>query len=249
MSEQEAFSYAINRYPLVYAAPTERDAKLKYWDHIFNTIGNGYRDTEEFVEKHSIEGIPKEKLKWLDNYPTKYISGAELYFLAGKEGETNTNLYTKEEIKLLPYSTKIVPAGCEGFKAPYPNFDKEYSLVWRVDLSKLDPSWILAAISYYEVMNMFFLSKDVHKYHDAPPRDKKELDKLISILKTGFDRYRTTNQTEEEFNAIITKEYGCVFTGDIEKYLTDKWTKEHLRIRDFILETLAMLRLLVSRWG
>lgn len=242
MTADEAFNYAINRYPLIYAAPTKRDAHLKWWDHVFNTIGNGYRDTEEFIAAHNADLIHKENLKWLDNYPTKYISGAELYFLAGKLGEDNISLYTKTEVEQLYKDTKVIPARCEGFEAPYPNFKKEYSLVWRIDLSKLDDSWISDAITYYEIMNMFFLSNDVHLYHDAIPENKKAYYELVDAFKKGFERYITPELTSEEFNALITKEYGCEFTGDIHLFIKTRWNNEHNRIKEFISETLQMLR-------
>lgn len=242
MTADQAFNYAMNRYPLIYAAPTEMDAKLKWWDHVFNTIGNGYRDTDEFIEKHDVDSIAKENMGWLDNYPQKYISGVDLYFLSGKEGEVNTSLYTCKEVEQLYDGFDVIPAGCEGFEAPYPNFSKEYSLVWRIDLSKLDASWVNAAIKFYEWDEEFFLSDKVHLYYVAPPEDKKSFYKIVEDFRKGFDRYRIPNQTTEEFNAIITKEYGCIFTGDIAEFLCSKWNNEHRRIQEFISETLQMLR-------
>jgi hypothetical protein len=251
MSAEQAVNLMINLYPSLYYAPSLERVQMHVFDQIFNVIGNGIRDTAEFVQEFT---ITKDNQPYLDSVPQKYLSGEPL-FHAYTESEIRfgdrespvfesgiDGLFTSEELTQMP-QVKITRLAREkqDFFVPYPNFKEEYSLVWRVDLNKFDESWFNAATFYYENAKKFFHSQHVHHYHGAFPIDKVQADNLIDSYEKNFKRYRTEGMTETEYHQAITKAYGLEYEGDTEDFVRRRWVVELARIELFIDTTLDKL--------
>jgi hypothetical protein len=253
MTAEQSFNYSMNTYPSLYAADNIEQSQYKVYDHIFNVIGNGYRDLEEFIDAHK---ITKETKPFIDNFPQKYVEPGALYYAYTKmskigEGKDSFDMpdydsilkevFTKEEQKDHPEVVQFTNISKHTKKTPYPNFQKQYSMVWKMDMNQLDSSWTKAAIWYYEKTKEFFNSDETHLYHYAWPKDENKQKRLIGDFEKNFERYKKEGQTQEEFNAEITKAYGFEYKGDTAEFIQGKWNKELNRIHSFIDETLEKL--------
>lgn len=255
MTAQHAFNVAINLHPILYSSDTLDDAKFKYFDHIFNVLGNGYRDLNEFIDGHWI-GEHNEHL--LASFPSKYIGSQPLYTVYTKARKIGNiaipeydsaidGLYTESELTELDDVATTVQANLKfssepPFPVPYPNFIKDYSMVWRMDMSKLDSSWTQAAIWYYEKVREFFNSDKTSYYHGALPTDIKQKSRLISDYEKNFERYNKDGMTQDEFFAAISENYELTYDGNTEEFIIARWNKELERINLFIDETIDMLK-------
>lgn len=256
MTADQAFNVSMNLYPLLYSAPTIEEAKMKYYDQTFNVIGNGYKDMADFIRKITIN---KKNDMYIDGFPEKYTSAQTLYFAytelvnsrrssMPKFESVLQGLYTKEELENMPevkYSMQTNDEDCLDEKdefCPYPGFSKEYTLVWE-DMSKLDQSWIHAAILFYSKCKEYFNSDSSFGYHGAHPKDDndKSWDSLIEDFQTSFERYKTEGMTDEEYHNKITEAYESEFNGDVKQFIKDRWTKDLKEIKIFIDETLERL--------
>lgn len=254
MTANQAFNFAMNAHPSLYSSDTLYEAKIKYFDHIFNTIGNGYRDINEFIYGHTIN---KKNKHLIDSFPDKYIGKEPLYMVYTKSRKIADfdmpvyesaldGLYTELELNDLPISAVKVQSNMKFPKdsifTPYPNFSKDYSMVWRMDMSKLDPSWTEAAVWYYENIKPFFYSEDVVHYHEAVPNDLKLKTNLISSYEKNFERYRKDGMTDSDFFQAISDAYEQEYTGDTEGFINIRWEKNLENIKNFIDETIDLLK-------
>ncbi len=260
MTAEQAFNRAMNLHPSLYASNNIEDSKYMYYDHIFNTIGNGYRSTKEFLEEHT---ITKENESLLDSFPEKYISDKPLYyaytktkkfadFEMGDASSTLPGIYTEKEIEEMSGVAKVfVQANAPIIEdedypyderlIPYPNFSKTYSMVWKMDLSKLDDSWKYAAIEFYERAKEFFNGEFSHLYHNAAPKADWKMEEAVESYELNFKRYKKDDMTNEDWYKVITKEYGEEYNGDTIDFINKRWSKEEARIKSFIDETLEKL--------
>lgn len=260
MTAEQAFNVSMNTYPSLYSAPTLEMAKDKFYDHIFNVIGNGFRDTDEFLEGHVIN---KENIKLINSFPEKYISNAPLYiaytaleksfdipaFDSSLEG-----VYTKEELKTMPHVVKAIQSNSCDFLnreetvndkfSPYPNFKKTYSMVWQMDMNVIGKSWIEAGIVYYEHMKDFFNSEESHSYSGAIPKEKIDLEIMVYDYEKMFKHYTKEDMSEAEYFKAISDAYEIEYTGDTEQFIRKRCDKELARIHAFIDETILMLKAL-----
>ena len=126
----------------------------------------------------------------------------------------------------------------------FPNFKKEYSLVWEsddLDFSELGKEWASAAEWFYLECKKYFLDKNrVKNYqHIFPMEDDRDSTIIVESYLRFFEDY--TN------NEDITKAFECEFIGDkhntddIYRFCVLKWNNEHERILNFIDETLVHL--------
>ncbi len=261
MTAEQAFNYAMNKHPSLYTEDNIADAKFKYFDHIFNTIGNGYGNFREFSAEHTIND---ENKNFIESFPEKYITSKPLYyaytkvkkigsFEMGESGSELPGLYTEEELKSKPevlykvQSNRSIHKDREqqfGYKEsllPYPNFSREYSMVWRMDMSKLDASWMDAAKEYYVRAKEFFNSEASQFYHGAAPKVESMMDELIASYEKNFIRYKKDGMTEIQFNEAISKAYELNYDGDTKAFIEKRWEVEQKRILKFIDKTLDKL--------
>ena len=258
MTVDQAYNVSMNKYPSLYTSSTIEQSQMKYYDHIFNVIGNGFRDMNEFLREHTINS---KNQMYIDNFPDKYITNEPLYYvykkvnkigslIVGDQNSVIKGIFTVEEIANMPEAKHYVQCN-DGINKkeksefiPYPNFSKEYSLVWD-NISKLDPSWLKAAIVFYTKCQDYFNSDQVFTYHHAHPKNNndKKWDYLISQFQNSFDKYKTEGITDKQYHAIISKEYECPFDGDIKKFIKIRWENELKNINKFIEETLERLNI------
>lgn len=260
MTAQQAFNVSLNEHPSLYASRTLEEAQMKYYDYIFNVIGNGYRDMKDFRSGHK---ITPQNAQLIESFPAKYITDQPLFwayteidysysFIRGKEGSIISGLYTKEELKNMPEVVHILQANRE-YKnktndfIPYPNFKKEYSLVWH-NVSKLDKSWHEAALIFYKKCQEYFNSDKVSSYYYVCPKDNEtaKWQESIEGFEKNFARYKTEGMTEDEHFKKISKEYEIEYTGDTKDFIKRKWEKEHNRINEFLSETIDRLGKILS---
>lgn len=256
MTAEQAFNYSMNMHPTLYSSESVELSKFKFFDHMFNTIGNGIRSLEEFIERHIIN---ENNESFTKSYPEKYISSQPLFIVykehqmignhkSPKHGTEIIGLYTQAEVNEMPdsYSTiqinKKYKFVDEKDFSPYPNYKKEYSMVWQMDLSKLDKSWTEYAIWYYEKAKEFFHSDNVSDYHGAYPKTEKAISRIIADYDSAFERYKKDNMTEEEFYKAISDAYELEYDGNTQDFIQRRWNKEFSRILSFIDETLLKLK-------
>lgn len=255
MTAEQAFNFAMNKYASLYSAETLEEAKLKYFDHVFNTIGNGYRDLEEFIECHKIN---KNNKAFLDSFPEKFIGTTPLYTAYTKvkmigsyempESESRIEgTFTAEEIEQMPEVVCKIQSNGKGFdgeriSTPYPNFSKTYSIVWRMDMKALDPSWTEAAIWYYENIKPFFEGEHVHLYHGAAPINEKGMKRTIEEFEKHFVKYKKEDMNDLEYFKAVSDAYNFEYNGNTEEFITKRWEKQLSEIKNFIDETVTMLK-------
>ena len=251
MTADEAFNVAMNTYPSLYTAATLELAKLKFFDNVFNTIGNGTSTIEEFTEHYA---LTPEKAGLIHDFPHKYIGTTPLYYAytetdqvgsskMPKYGSDLPGLYTLDEMMVMPQAAYALLSNRDEVKGqshcvPYPNFKKRYSLVWNVDMGSIDPSWCKAALSFYRFAKTFFESDDAHAYADAVPKDPT---RRIADYEEAFARCRKPGMSEEAYRAAISEAYELEYTGDTEDFIRRRWAVEKTRVLDFLEETTGML--------
>ena len=242
MTVDQAFNAAMNECPSLISAQSLELAKLKFYDFVFNTIGNGLCSVDEFERKFK---ITRKNSHLIGEFPEKYCTPVPLYHAIGSSNLPRLNhftLYTYEEAQ------ELIRAGYSVYQfnkkaisvVPYPNFEAAYSLVYKVDLKEYDPSWPAAAIQYYTVMDQWFKSNSVRDYPHAT--HLKDMQATIRSYEAAFKHYGNAATTVEERNANISRAYGIPFDGNIEQFIRTRWDSELVRIKEFIAETLGMLQ-------
>ena len=260
MTAEEAVNYGLNKHPMLYASATLTEARANIFGQLFNTIGNGYSDHAEFAEAH--QWTPKIA-EMTRVFPTKYIGKEALYigYLATKTAGSGAHtfaiadshsslhgLYTEAEKEFHPDVQKWTSIRRNRSHTPYPNFKKEYSLLYQINIEKLDDSWLKAGIEYYTYCREFFNGNQACKYHGAWPANTQDQDALVADYTTSLARCIkgiTEQQTQWD---TISKAYGTPYKGDTALFIQERWAKEKTRIEAFIGNTVGMLdQQLVSR--
>lgn len=261
MTAQEAFNRAVQQYPTLYAGASFEQARCKVFDQIFNVIGNGYRNQKEFDAGFR---VPPDVRAQYRTAPTKYIDGQPLYVgytratplfsediaarLPGKNnplrGDIDSMLegaYTEEEKHFFPEVQLWRPLRMVSDWVPYPNFQTEYSLLYKIDLAKLDESWLAQGIDFYRSAQAFFIGPNSHLYHGAWPEDGRQQERLVADFKTAFSKYVDKSPNPEEQNRLISEAYEFPYTGDVATFIQARWAKEKARILNFISDTIERL--------
>lgn len=257
MTAEQAFTLAMNTYPSLYHSNSEELSKMKYFDHTFNTAGNGYSSIEKFYKAHLINNSNKELIT---NYPAKYITGEPLFYAYTKFREHPTlkmpdsdsclsQIYTKKELTTMPYVVHTISCN-EGELynfCPYPNFCERYSLMWQ-DIHLLDTSWCEAALFFYKGCKDFFLSDNIHLYHLSCPEndDDEKWEKQIHHYESNFQIFKKDNMSTQDFHTIISQEYEQTYTGDTKQFIKDIWSKELKRIHNFLDNTTLRLQQIIE---
>lgn len=252
MTANEAFNYMMNAYPMLYQAPTLQEARNKYFDHMFNTIGNGFSSFEDLKQTFTWTPVVAVLTK---SFPDKYIGAHPLYtgYTALREGAGPSShrvspesalrgLYTEEEKMLHPNVVRWVQSNRtqEPF-TPYPNFERKYSLLHRVDLHGLDDSWLETGIEYYNQAKQFFDGPRAESYQGAWPSSPVKQETLIKDYTCGFESSIRGIENQQEQWAAISRAYGHPYQGNIIEFIQSRAAKEHDRIQTFIASTIGML--------
>jgi len=252
MTAQQAFNVSMNTYPLLYAAPSLDEAKIKYFDHVFNTIGNGINEIQTFVARHQLNPANRS---FTNSFPVKYSDGSCL-FMAYTEVRQVADvkfpvtssilheLFTKEELESMPEVVASAPFQSKRNNhvfSPYPNFSKCYSMVWNMDVTLFHHSWVESAFWYYTQMKTFFNSETVHFYHSAPPIEENKLAQLIADYESNFRYCKVADMSDADYFKAISDAYELDYNGDTLDFIKRRWSIELSRINIFIDETLDML--------
>lgn len=259
MTAEEAVNVSLNQYPSLYTSATLANARLKIFDQIFNVIGNGYRDHDEFVNAH--QWTPKIA-EMARGFPSKYIGVEPLYtgymattvrgegamtFEMADIHSSLQGLYTEAEKEFHPDVKKwSLSNGRRGqtqpeVHSPYPNFKTEYSLLYHVKIEELDDSWLKAGAEYYEYCREYFNSPESANYHGAWPADPQKQTRLIADYEQSIARCIKGIEDQAEQWAVITKAYETPYEGDTARFIQARWAKDKARIGIFIESTLSML--------
>lgn len=247
MTAEQAFNVAMNEYPELYAGDSLHSAKMKYYDHVFNVIGNGYRTYDFFVTNNTINS---DNFEFTKSFPLKYIQGKSL-FRAFTRIDKTTNyeityklpeLYTKEELDLRTDVIHVQQAQNYPPVGLYPNFKPEYSNVLGY-IFQLDKSWVDVAIYFYKTCKEYFSGdmRDSYTYACPKDTDDQQWDKILPGYEESLRRYRNEGMSDAEFYPQISRLYGVDYRGDLKDFIIRKWEQELARINKFIDDTIFML--------
>lgn len=250
MTPEKCVNFNINTHPSLYAAGGYEQSKLRIYDHIFNVIENGIRDTSEYNERM------RDRRKGVHAPPAKYLNGERLYYgytRTKKYGEGDTAFeFPDHDSSLNEVFTEAEQADHPEIKywvgfdvvrpfVPYPNFQKEYSTVWQIDRKILTPEWIDEIIWFYKKCEEFFDGPDADMYHRAIPNDPEKRHARVDSQDKYLAKYFNDSIPVEESWAQITRDYLVEYRGDTLDFLLRRWDEEHTKIRLFIKQTIDML--------
>lgn len=253
MPIEEVVNVSINTYPTLYASNSLNEAKMKVYDQIFNTIGNGIRDSVELQDAYCSNSTLKDISKHL---PNKYISEEKLYQgFTGINDEMSSILgenapdYSTLIDELLTFNEaeddpeiKVLREFKKHEFTPYPNFKEEYSLFYQ-DSVKLPEDWLVELKWFYLSCKEFFLSDSVYNYHYFYPRDSKEdkWNRLIDGYSKQFEKYKQSSEDDAEFYKKVSEAYELEFDGNIVDFIKRRGDKEISRVLRFIDKTVNLI--------
>lgn len=119
----------------------------------------------------------------------------------------------------------------------YPNFQKNYSLVWTMPLKFFPTDWLEAAVWFYKNCGTYFENGGAG-YHSAYPSTNRNLD---GDMLAAMNKHRTEGMSDRDFYAVVSEKWGAWFDGGIVAFNTERWRRERERIGAFIDETLLQL--------
>ena len=234
---------AVSRYPTLFAGYDYDDTKFRVLDQLLNVNGNGIRNDKELLEHleyHEFDEVDA----------ARYTTGEPVYYgyyevimigdtmLPAPGGESISVLESDRDqhpdVKLWREVTRYK-------RDPYPNFKKDYSIVWRSDFKALGPEWCKAAIWFYTKCRGYFLG-DCRGYHYSFPKYDTYLDRDVTdrTLKDFQERIAGKYESYEA----LSEAYGVEgYNGDDYDFLSRRWQREKNRILTYINETIKYLEL------
>lgn len=242
MSIDVAYALAMMDFPSLYTGKSKEESLLKFYDQVFNVIGNGYGDQESFENKFKVRhGLTVQPVN------PKYHDSGNLFCISDKNFNVIGNCLTIEEIvgKITKMDGvdvySVSPVNDRDF-TPYPNFQKRYSLLFVEGVADLfDSTWLDAMDFYYRKCLEFFASERIREYHYHHPADSdtKQWGRLIKDYEKSFERYYKDykNDTEAAHKA-ISKEYELMFDGDIKGFIKRRSEKRVSEAVSFIHDAL-----------
>lgn len=232
-------------------------ARLSIMDSIFNTVGNGIDTSEDLLETLSSTNIDLKSIEEIEkNYFDDQYIGFKKIIIYHEDDRV-------EETTVLPENLEdLVFTGCHRdcvmdkdkskhkdviyWKRmnrsplkwqPYPDFSKEYSAIYKVDLNVLGDKrdiWIDEIIAFYNGSIAYLESESSRDHSYAYPSNKPAADEnLIMSYKEGFKKY---NSNEE-----ISKAYAAEFDGDVEAFAARRWENNKLEWIEFSKEAIKDL--------
>lgn len=230
LSPNEYITRSIISYPTLYLKYDFEQSKMAVLGHMFNTIGSG---THDFI--NTITGKP------LDFNTIKDFFGDVPVYQYEKNGQSKlvTHLTDDQENFVYPIEKDI-----NHFHKPYPNFQKQYSLVYSSNYSLMDNEWKQAALDFYLYCKDFFNNPERSKTYNH----SFEFDSFDTL--SDSQKSEITDMKKIIHNLSlkqISKNYGTEFFGDpkndedIANFLQNRWFKEKEKIYKFLDETISML--------
>lgn len=261
MTTREYVTIKALKYPILWASDSYEFSKLIVLDHLLSVLGNGITfDTLLADSKKSKKNQEELKLN-----PDNLFNGSEFYYVHKKGTPSYETLkhpitgkdadcLTLAEIQELGWDNddySYYPNGKRSVDKwrPYPNFTKQYSLLWenQADLHLLPQDFLKEFINYYEETYKFFSSdrKYLHFYACPRPNDEELWKTKLKEWEEIFER-ATHKIPEDEKNAHFSKAYGFPFTGDMKQFLIDRFNNEVENNISFIYETIVMLESVIK---
>ena len=235
----------VTKYPMLYASTSRELSTMLVLGQIFNTIGGGFDNVRDL--KNLQEAVAQMRKHGIQEAPSYYFDDTPLFegFLEKSTGRHRTNYHTvygaypeeRKHIGELMGVSEWRPLRKNKTYSYYPNFKKEYSFIWKIEPSVLPTDWLQWVTTFYEQAKSYFESEQSRDYHYAWPSDPQKQARVLKDFQGAFERY--ADYSEEERNALVTKDYGTEYKGDLPDFLERKWMAERGRILDFIEETLA----------
>jgi hypothetical protein len=236
------------------------NAKLAVLDHIFNTIGNGIHDHQDFINYISLDKIIHNLNETIKLYDKKFFTGQDSVLCVFDDGteEIRKTMPSKDEkcFVMSAPNAKWFYSICEDdlhkypnairwkqnkrshSNTPYPNFQKKYSIVYEIDfdsLGDLKEIWINEIIFFYQSCIDFLNSSQSNTHSNAYPSNDPNQDKSrIKDIKRFTEKY--------EDNEAISKAYEHEFNGDYEEFLISRWEAQKTKWINFSLETIEFLK-------
>ena len=135
--------------------------------------------------------------------------------------------------------TALVWNGNTAFEASsvYPNFKKNYSLVWQMPIKHFPSDWLEAAVWFYETCRTYF-ENGACGYMSAYPSPYNRDEDLIA----NMEKQRTEGMSDVDFFAAVSAKWGAAFDGDVVAFQTARWNTERERIIAFIDETIECIQ-------
>lgn len=232
----------VAQYPSLYSDASLDGAKLRVFDQLFNVIGNGIRDIGELRADLKYHKFNRDRA-------FRAISGEEVYYgyydfeMIGDykfpRGDSVTALESEKanhpDVKVWNEagntSKRCAKLGIDYSWNPYPNFSKQYSILWAPDFRKVaGDEWVAAAIWYYEQCREWFKTNS-HKYHGAYPcGDKNKDDRYLDEMLEWREKY----ESDEAFS----EAYGYEYTGDMDDFMRRRSAGTIQKCLDYIEETI-----------
>lgn len=228
--------YQVSKFPTLFAGKSYDDVFFRVMDQLLNVNGNGIRDTQELFKNLTFrEFDPNEADKFMRG-ETVWYGYADVVDCGPfvRPSMSCKPIYVAESDKSLYPDIKLWMESTYYEKDPYPNFEKEYSIVHRSKFKQLGHEWLEAAIRFYTMCLDFFNSPNANRYLYAFPGEN---DKETSRILDDFERALAKYSTHED----ISEAYGVEYTGDLEDFLRRKWAEELARINSYLKDTINML--------
>lgn len=136
------------------------------------------------------------------------------------------NIYEESE-----YKTRI--------KNPYPNFSKNYSIIYNADdihICSIDT--LKEFIWFYKECISFFNSENVVHYSSHPGHNNNRIQFIEYLNKMPVDKINENYNYEQNIRV--------EFSGDYNKFIDDVWEREKNKILSFCEGTITHLEDLIA---
>lgn len=248
LTPDQFVKHSVVQYPTLYLTDSFESQKMAVFDHLFNTIGNGYGSLSSFEEALSV--------KWTDEFESKYVrlmSGEKFYrgYLKCEETSFGSKRYVlpsgdsafESELGQFPHvpfwdlvSPKANDNSALGNKVAelYPNFSKKYSIYWTVKEASAwqHKEWLEAIIWFYSRAKLAIEAGFVHGYY--PCQTDNETNRALRDMTL----YLESNFKDKSFDE-ISKAYEAPYTGDVDAFLRARCENERKKNLEFVNKTLA----------
>lgn len=241
MTPEQYVKLQLIKHPTLYVDRDMEKVRIKVYDQLFNTIGNGIRCHNDLLNEIG-SSLPEQ----YDKQNHHLYLTEQIYFgfynisqcgdLVKGVGPFITCIDSyRSEFPNIIYWEPFKYKQSYNQISLYPNFQKRYSLVYRYDFLSFGNEWITAAIEYYQYALKYFTTELCNSY-SMYTDDNTNIDTLHNYIVGKY-----TNNDE------VSKAYGVDFIGnihdidDIRRFAITRWNIERKRILQFINETLDVL--------
>lgn len=227
-------------YPTVFVRTTYEDSKFRVLDRLLNVNGNGIRNHTELERELRRRAFDDRRARaWLGGAPI-WEGTDEVQNLFGRDipSPGAQYVYVLEEEKPLHPEVKLWrdrgrDVYLERRTNPYPNFKKEFSILYNSKFLDLSSEWLEAARWFYLACQKYFEGDCDGFYETYPKKDTEQNERLRHSLREFLQKYKT----HEEVSAA----YGVEYRGDLESFLCARWDRRRSQIQEFLTETIALL--------